>query len=181
MLAAAPLAVPLLFFTTASRLFRRLAPRTTRGLKRRARRFPAAGEASGRARPRRAAPRGPPGKEAPSAPSRPATPRREAAAARATAPVTSWGVSGAYVTPRGRCRCCFLPPPESELVSEAPQLPQRPRTSQRPPPPPLSSRGPARPGASLPSGSGAAPANGRQRPSPAAGQPRTAAAGGARR
>lgn len=40
----------------------------------------------------------PAGKEAPSAPSRPA-------------PVTSGGVSGTYVTPRGRGRCCFPPPP----------------------------------------------------------------------
>lgn len=114
MLAAAPLGAPLLcilwvvFFNHSIKPFQ--ATRSENDEE-----FKTGGEGDGGRRlGQRAAPRGPPGKEAPSAPSRPAAPRRAAAAARASAPVTSRGLSGTYVTPRGRCRCS-CPPPASPL------------------------------------------------------------------
>lgn len=179
MLAAAPLGAPLLcilwvvFFNHSIKPFQ--ATRSENDEE-----FKTGGEGDGGRRlGQRAAPRGPPGKEAPSAPSRPAAPRRAAAAAaRASAPVTSRGLSGTYVTPRGRCRCSCpppgLPPPEGELVSEAPQLPQRPgrdkpARARRPSPPQVlpAPPPPSRREAAL------RPAAGRQRPGPAAGRPRT--------
>lgn len=77
--------------------------------------------------------------------------------------VTSRGVSGTYVTPRGRRRCCFSPFPKANSFPRPPQLPQCPGTSQRPPPQ-LPSPGASRPAASLPAGGT------RHCPSPAAGQ-----------
>nr|XP_032602444.2 translation initiation factor IF-2 [Taeniopygia guttata] len=83
------------------------------------------------------------------------------AASRRLGGVTSPGVSGTYVTPRGRrCCCCFPPFPKTNSFPRAPNslsaLGQASARRRRFPPRVL----PAPPPASLPAGRGAAPAPG---------------------
>lgn len=144
MLAAARLAVPLVFHHSINTFQATRSENDTE--------FHWTSEGSGE--------RGPassPGQEAPSA--RPSCP----AASRRLGRVTSRGVSGTYVTPRGRRCCCFSPSQRRTRFRDPPQLPQCPGTSQ-PSPPSLPSPGASRPAASLPAGGT------RHCPSPAAGQ-----------
>lgn len=143
MLAAARLAVPLVFHHSVNTFQATRSENDTE--------FHRASEGSGGARPRQPAGAG--------SALRPPVPSRRLTAPRRSHESRSFGHLRNAAGPPP----LFLPLPEDELVSEAPQLPQRPGTSQRPPPS-LPSPGPSRPAASLPAGGT------RRGPSPAAGQ-----------